>query len=157
MLLNKKSFTLIELIIVVVIIGILASMGLPGFNKTKERALDREARANLELIIAAEKIYRMENGRYWPIPPSAVIAGNSTANINSINTELRVSLPATTSTSPSMLGTISPWTYTIDNSGGVIPNFYADRTGTPGENRQWSAQLFSDGTITFLCTGSICY
>lgn len=61
---GKNAFTLIELLIVVVIVGILASMGLPAYNKTKEVALGKEAKANLKLISAAEKIYKLENTTY---------------------------------------------------------------------------------------------
>ncbi|MEI6831897.1 MAG: prepilin-type N-terminal cleavage/methylation domain-containing protein [Candidatus Omnitrophota bacterium] len=58
------GFTLLELIIVVVIIGIMAALAMPQYNKTKERVLQKEAIANIKLIAAAEKIYRMEAGGY---------------------------------------------------------------------------------------------
>ena len=61
-----KGFTLIELIAIVVIIGILAAIAYPRYQKTKERALGREAVSNLRLILAAERIHRMNNGKYWP-------------------------------------------------------------------------------------------
>ncbi|MDI6606203.1 MAG: type II secretion system protein [Candidatus Omnitrophota bacterium] len=62
----KKSgaFTLIELIIVTVIVAVLAAIALPNYTKAKEKALGQEAVANLKLIAAAEKIYRVEQGAY---------------------------------------------------------------------------------------------
>jgi prepilin-type N-terminal cleavage/methylation domain-containing protein len=56
------GFTLLELMIVMIIVGILAALTLPSFSGSQERALGREAGATLKLISAAEKNYRMENG-----------------------------------------------------------------------------------------------
>lgn len=63
---SKKTaaFTLIELIIIVVIITILASIALPNYTKAKEKGLGKEALANLKLIASAEKIYKVEQGAY---------------------------------------------------------------------------------------------
>ncbi len=79
----QKSFTLLELIIVVIILAILVSISLPLFSKTKEKAVDKEAQASVRLIMAAEKIYRMEVGAYY---------GTSLGN-QDVNNNLRLSLP----------------------------------------------------------------
>ncbi|MCF7917036.1 MAG: prepilin-type N-terminal cleavage/methylation domain-containing protein [Candidatus Omnitrophica bacterium] len=60
----KDSFTLAELIIVVVIIGILAGIGIPRFLKAKRRTIDKEAQTNLKLIQTAERIHELEEGKY---------------------------------------------------------------------------------------------
>ena len=44
---NSRGFTLIELIIVVVIIGILASIAIPKFGNTKEKAYVAGMKADL--------------------------------------------------------------------------------------------------------------
>lgn len=58
---KDRGFTLVEMLIVIIIISILAALALPQFSKTKEYAIGKEAIANLKLISAAEKIYRMES------------------------------------------------------------------------------------------------
>lgn len=68
--------------IVVIIIGVLVALAISQFQGPKEQALEREAKANLKLIAAAEKIYRMEIGKYMN-------ASSATA----INTDLSLMLP----------------------------------------------------------------
>lgn len=56
-----KSFTLIELIIVIVIVGILAGFAIPQGAKMLERYRANEARTNLSNIWDAERRYHLEN------------------------------------------------------------------------------------------------
>ncbi|MFA5200442.1 MAG: type II secretion system protein, partial [Candidatus Omnitrophota bacterium] len=99
-----KAFTLIELIIVITVIGILVAFAAPQFGVTRERTLDREARAAIALIQAAEKVYRMEEGPYYPWP------SGSTTSIANINTNLRLSLPAGA----------THWKYTVDSTSNQV-------------------------------------
>lgn len=54
----KRAFTLIELMIVVAIIGILASIAVPNFVKFQCRAKQTEAKTGLKNIIVAEELHR---------------------------------------------------------------------------------------------------
>jgi len=60
----KKGFTLVEVLIVVIIIGILASIGIPQFAVSIEKAKGGEARAGLGHIQTGEKIYYAEREYY---------------------------------------------------------------------------------------------
>ncbi|WP_424244573.1 prepilin-type N-terminal cleavage/methylation domain-containing protein [Elusimicrobium posterum] len=59
---NKKGFTLIELLVVVLIIGILAAIALPQYQKAVRRARAAEAVIIAKSMVDAIKIYQMETG-----------------------------------------------------------------------------------------------
>ncbi len=61
---TRTGFTLIEIIITAVVIGILAAIMIPQYTKYVEAARGEQARLMLKSIRAAQKIYRSDNGRY---------------------------------------------------------------------------------------------
>jgi len=128
--LKKKSFTLIEIIIVIIIIALLAALALPGFGVTRERTLDKEAKTSLLLMRAAERIYNLEMGFYFPSPAA------STTDVSLVNANLKLRLPATPKT--------IYWNYNVDS---VNQQINATRNKTGGRS---FAVTFGSDTIT--CT-----
>jgi len=61
---QKKSFTLIEMLIVVVIIGILAAALIPRLASVQARARDTKRKADLHQIGVALGIYKQDHGGY---------------------------------------------------------------------------------------------
>ena len=61
---HPYGFTLIELMIVVAIIGILAAIALPNFQKFACRAKTTEAKVGLRQLYSAQESYRGEHDEY---------------------------------------------------------------------------------------------
>lgn len=61
---REKGFTLIELMIVVVIIGILAALAIPRFMQATTKSKQSEAKGLLKQIYTMERTYRQENNTY---------------------------------------------------------------------------------------------
>lgn len=76
---SNKSFTLMELLIVVIIIGVIAGFAIPGYKKTMARQQVKRLILTATLIGGAQEIYKAKNGRYWGIPD---VMDPDAANIN---------------------------------------------------------------------------
>ncbi|MDD5129875.1 MAG: prepilin-type N-terminal cleavage/methylation domain-containing protein [Candidatus Omnitrophica bacterium] len=135
-----KGYTLIEILVVVVIIATLAALAWPNYVAIQEKTLNREAKASLALIRAAEKIYRLEQGYYYPYPPE----GTSTNVVSDINTFLKLSLPETANVS---------WSISIDSTPSAEFS-RATRTGSDG--RAWTIDFTGDASDPVCSGGSNC-
>ena len=62
----KKGFTLLELLIVIIIIGVLAVVALTQYKNLTERARSSEAREMINGIRTAERVYFEDHGNFAP-------------------------------------------------------------------------------------------
>jgi general secretion pathway protein G len=58
---REKGFTLIEIMVVVVIIGLLATLVLPRVLGRQEQAQIEKARADIQALSSALKLYKLDN------------------------------------------------------------------------------------------------
>jgi len=83
---STKGFTLVEIMIVVVIIGLLAAMAIPAFQKVRTNSQDKAVLNNARQLSAGADQYYLENGVSSVIlsdligPTTYVKALNSVAN-----------------------------------------------------------------------------
>jgi len=59
---NRKGFTLVEIMIVVAIIGLLSAIAVPNFVKARTTAMKNACIANLKQIYGAMQIWAIDTG-----------------------------------------------------------------------------------------------
>ena len=116
---NRKGFTLVEVLIVVIIIGILSAIGIPQFAASIEKAKGGEARAGLGHLQTGEKVYYAENEYYT----------TNTADLDITLTQkfwaFTIATPSSTTytaTATRSGGTYSGQTLTMDQAGTISGN-----------------------------------
>lgn len=78
---RPKAFTLIEIIIVIVVIGILATLAGVVYSGMLEKGASEEAKMGISAILSAEEIYRINSGNYLEADSNGTL-----------NTDLQLSL-----------------------------------------------------------------
>lgn len=81
---STKGFTLVEIMIVVVIIGLLAAMAIPAFQKVRTASQDKAVLNNARQLAAAADQYYLENGGSSVASANLVGATNYVKAINTV-------------------------------------------------------------------------
>ena len=125
---KQHGFTLVELMITVVIVGILASVAIPLYQANVTRAKAAEADAALGSIRTALRVSYAENGSY---PSAASYVAITTLTIDVDSTDLVGSY-------------FSPSDYTYQSDGST---FTIRATGS-GDQSGIQRQMTSEGTLS---------
>ncbi|MBL9214685.1 MAG: prepilin-type N-terminal cleavage/methylation domain-containing protein [Opitutaceae bacterium] len=85
---STKGFTLVEIMIVVVIIGLLAAMAIPAFQKVRQSSQDKAVLNNVRQLSAASDQYFLENGVSTVAQTNLVGATNYVKALNTVASEV---------------------------------------------------------------------
>ncbi len=121
-----RAFTLIEMLIAIVVLGVLLSLGIPRFQQSLEQSRADVAGASLRSIWSAQRLYWLENRAYAPDLPTLL-----TANL----------------IDPSLTTSTVPYTYTVT---GPLDNSAFTATAARSGSSTWSGSwaITQDGTTS---------
>ena len=122
---NQKGFTLLEILIVVIILGILAALAIPVYSAARERAVRQEALQQLAAARESQLRYHSANGAY-----------DSSQFVN-VDFNPNTSNP----------GVTPHYSYSVQGAGGSAFTIAAVRNGTAPASSVYTITVNEAGTL----------
>jgi len=91
---NNRGFTLLEVLVVVIVVGMVVGFTAPKFDKTIRAARENTAKNQMEMIHAATILYYARNGEMPSFPDPLQPGFEKTAVLSEINSALGISIIA---------------------------------------------------------------
>ena len=125
---SESGFTLVELLVVMLILGLLAAIAIPAFFNQRTKAQDAEAKSTVKTAQTALETYATDNNGSY--------ANATRANLKTIEPTLS---SATSGANAMTTLTVASNAYTI--------------TVTSDSGNTFTIQRASDGSLSYPCTG----
>lgn len=83
---TQKGFTIVELLIVIVVIGILAALVITTYNGIQQKGRNTERTTDLKAVQGQLEAYYAQNGAY---PATSQLGATSATNVSFIGTDMK--------------------------------------------------------------------
>jgi len=146
------GFTLTELVIAMVVLGVIASIAIPSFLGSRNNSYDKEAQSSIENILKAAKFHYQNQGDFSDA--SSAQCGDSTglaADLQKLEPGIDVVVSSVSSTNSRIVSVQAVQTW--DSTGGLLgcQGFYALALSSSGSC--WAARIILEGK--YLASGSV--
>ncbi len=146
------GFTLTELVIAMVVLGVIASVAIPSFLGSRNNSYDKEAQSAIENVLRAAKFHYQSQGDFSDA--SSAQCGDSTklaADLQKLEPNVDVVASSVSSTNSRIVSVQAVQTW--DSTGGLLgcQGFYAVALSSSGSC--WAARIILEGK--FLASGSV--
>ena len=134
---EESGFTLVELLVVMLILGLLAAIAIPSFFNQRDKARDAEAKSAVRTAQTSMETYSTDHqGTYAGATPADLVAIEST--LNDVGARLSVTSTATTYT-VTVASTNTPNTFSITRAASGLTTLTCANAGNDGcpANGQW--------------------
>jgi prepilin-type N-terminal cleavage/methylation domain-containing protein len=120
----ERGYSLIEMVVAIMVVGVLISMGVPRFSRSMEQARANVAGANLQAIWSAQRLYWLENRTY--AADLATLQSLTTPNFSPL-------------IDPSLVTAVTPYTYVVTSpDDGNTFTATATRANSSGWSGSWT-------------------
>lgn len=97
---RQAGFTLVELLVVIVIVGILGASAIPAYQTWRQRSYGSEASMTMKNLLEGEILYYLENESFFPgvdhpkfIPSEGPYTSETYQDIKDIADALKINIP----------------------------------------------------------------
>jgi prepilin-type N-terminal cleavage/methylation domain-containing protein len=115
---NNKGFTIIELLIVIIIIGILALIGVVAYGNVQESARNSKRQSDISSLHTAIEAYFVQNNNQYPTATDINDAGFRSTDLKGVPDETFKDPKATDSTMATAR-TVNQYAYVVSGAGGA--------------------------------------
>jgi prepilin-type N-terminal cleavage/methylation domain-containing protein len=121
---EERGYSLVEMMVAIMVVGVLISMGVPRFSQSLEQARANVAGANLQAIWSAQRLYWLENRIY--ATDLATLQSLTTPNFSPL-------------IDPSLVTAVTPYTYVVTSpDDGNTFTATATRANSSGWSGSWT-------------------
>ncbi|MBW3568717.1 prepilin-type N-terminal cleavage/methylation domain-containing protein [Candidatus Parcubacteria bacterium] len=154
---QSKGFTIVELLIVIVVIGILAAIVITTFVGVQKRARDSERKSDLQAMASQIEVYFADNGKYPTLDNMNNVSPTDfrTKNLKGLKAEAladpsNAATQTLTATVPGASSTVRQYSYV------VLPSLCDNTAGNECTSFTLEANLENDASpaVNHIITGA---